>query len=654
MSSFVKDQIVFRGGAKYRLVRVQGVVAQLENVATGEISSHEEYELLEEYMRGYLRTASTKEHRRPSKAVGGKDALATMSHGEDYGKAGTRRRIRYLVALDRAGAFHGPRNALGQAIHRVGVELNDSSPPHETTIYRWLREYRIAQLDVRALFCNTDHRGGRGKARLDPATEAILQDKIEAIYLRRKRCSAEELSDAVFLAIQKENTTRVEAEWLRVPCLRTIQRRISEIGAFDRALARYGEREAQRRFADHLGARAVTRILEIAEMDHTPIDLLVADDNGSVIGRPVITVVLDRFSRCLLGFSLSLAGYGVHSVFEALRHAMMPKTYLRERFPDLQLEWPCHGWLERVLMDNGREFHSNAVADAMANIGIVCEFAASRDPNDKPFVERFLKTLNYSLIHRLPGTTLAKVHERIGFNAEDDACLTLEKLNEIIHVWVTSVYHVRPHAGLSGRTPIAVWTESAKAFPAVLKCNADDLDIEFSSVEECTLQHYGIDLNTFRYVSTELLALRRLLPERSRVTIKAPFGDAGHVWVWDRVNNAYIKAENKEPEYAGLSIEQAKAAKNAIARGPDEYRRTRADAGAIIRATSEEAMKSQKLKERKRGARLAGKGSRTINRPEPKLVQTRGYAEPPALSDGNVQLQDFEIEAIGKGAQDGV
>lgn len=62
---------------------------------------------------------------------------------------------------------------------------------------------------------------------------------------------------------------------------------------------------------------------------------------------------------------------------------------------------------------------------------LISEYAASRDPNDKPFVERFLKTFNYSFIHKLAGTTLAKVHQRVGFKAENEACIFAEAFRTV-------------------------------------------------------------------------------------------------------------------------------------------------------------------------------------------------------------------------------
>ncbi|NYH17841.1 Mu transposase C-terminal domain-containing protein [Paraburkholderia bryophila] len=644
MANFIKDQVIFRGEGKFRLVRVQGDIAQLENVTTGEFSNHKEADLLEEYVRGYLRTVHSKQYQRPPRSNAFRDALEAATSPASQGDFETRRRVNYLVALDRMRAFSS-RSTLRKAIQQVASDLNDAKPPHITTVFRWRARYKLAQCDVRALIDRADQRGGKGRSRLDPLVESIVQEKIETSFLNSKSGTAEDVYDAVFLEIQRLNTIRIESEWLKVPGLRTIQRRIEGINAFERTVARYGEREAQRRFADQLCARKVTRILEIVEIDHSPMDVMYTDASGIVIDRPNITVVLDRFSRCVLGFCISSAGHGVHAVFEALRHSMMPKSYLGERFPELFLEWPCHGWPERLLMDNGREFHAHAVVDALTNLGVVCEYAASRDPNDKPFVERFLRTFNYSFIHKLPGTTLAKIHQRIGFKSEDEACITFDQLNEMVHVWITSVYHLRPHKGLSGRAPIDMWKESAAAFPPALKCNADDLNIEFGQFNECALQHYGIDFNTFRYVSTELLALRRMLPAKQKVQIKAPYENAGLIWVWDPINSEYIRALNSDEEFNDLTIEQAKALKREYAKS-DPHQRTRANGKEMIREKANEQMRSKKLKERKRGARQLHITSKSANRPQPAAFEPRTAVPPSKFTTDSDELSEFDVESI--------
>lgn len=609
MITFLKDQSIYRGEIELRIVRTIDVdQVQLENVKTGELSNHKTFNLLAEYVAGELCTAAQRKHALAT-GVALRRKPARMEHMSTAAKKDSHRRIDYLVRLERKGSFESTVERLCGDIEEVSRERGELRPPHHTTVYRWRRRFLDNQRDIRAVFCQFDKQGGKGQSRLSPKVEAIIFDKIENVFLAKPRSSAEEVHNAVFLEISRRNTQRIEPEWLAVPGLRTVQRRLMQLYAFEVAVGRFGQKEAERMFANHLGARRVARILELVEIDHSPVDLLVTDENGVVVARPTITVVLDRKSRCLLGYHLSLAGHGVPAVFSALRHAMLPKTYLREKYADLDLEWPCFGWAETVLCDNGSEFHAEAVRDALSNLGIITEFAKSRDPDDKPHVERFLKTFNYSFIHRLPGTTLAKVHHRIGFKAEDEAGITLEELDRIIHVWVCSVYHIRPHAGLDQRTPYDVWKDGAEAHPPQLKANKEDLDIEFAEVTESALQHYGIDLNTHVYVSTRLLTLRRMLPPHSMVFVKWPREGAGHVFVWDPIEQEYFKVPNKNPEYDGLTVPQAAAVKKARASGDPDYKLVRATAEHILADMVDTALSDKKLKNRRSGAKLANQTS---------------------------------------------
>jgi putative transposase len=579
----------------------------LENSATGERTFHKTWNLMQAYVQGDLLT-SVEARKRDSSGAMKKRPPARMDGMSEAARTETRRRIDYLVRLENRGGFSGNRKALRAHLSDIAHERKEARAPHASTVFRWRRKYLNARNDVRALFARFDLQGGKGGSRLQPEVEAILDSCIDRIVLGQKTFSAEDVRDAASTEILLRNQTRTASDKLKVPSLRTTQRRIQALWAYEVTAAKYGKREADRRFASLENARAVSRVLEIVEIDHTPVDVLITDDQRKdAIARPMITVVLDRMSRCVLGYHLSAAGYGTAAVFEAIRHALLPKTYLTSpgRYADLDLEWPCWGWPETILMDNGREFHADAITDTLLALAITAEFSASRSPNDKPHIERFLRTLNYGLIHKLPGTTLSKVHKRIGYKAEEEASLTLEELDKIIHVWICNVYHRRPHAGLGGLTPLEVWKTGAQAHPPQLKLNKRDLDIELGEHSVSAVQHYGIDLNTFVYRSGRLLTLRGMLPADTKVAVKWTKNDVGHVWVWDQIQQEYFKADNTKSEFKGLTLEQAKALKKSIATSEADQQPARAAGGQAIRAMVADAMEAKSLKVRK-----AGKSSR--------------------------------------------
>lgn len=657
MNPLQRGLALLLNGVNFTVVKNNaGEETLLQNTETGEVATHKTWNLMQAYVQGELLTSF-----QPSK-VDSPGALrkhppARMDGMSAAAKTETRRRLDYLVRIDKRGGFSGNRKALKAHIAEVARDRNDERCPHISTVFRWRRKYLQARKDVRALFARFDSQGGRGGYRLQPQVEALLDAAIERIVLGQKAFSAEEVRDAVSVEITRQNQTLTTSEQLKVPSLRTTQRRIQALWAYEITAAKYGQREADRRFADLSNARAVSRLLEIVEIDHSPIDALVTDgERQCAVARPVITVVLERLSRCVLGYHLSAAGHGTAAVFEAIRHALLPKTYLTApgRYADLGLEWPCWGWPETVLMDNGAEFHANAVTDTLLALSITAEFSKSRSPNDKAHVERFLRTLNYGLIHKLPGTTLSKVHHRHGYKPEEEVTLTIEELDKIIHTWICNIYHRRPHAGLGGRTPLEVWKQGAQAHPPLLKLNKHDLDIELGEHCNSAVQHYGIDLNTFVYRSSRLLTLRGMLPADTKVAVKWTKNDVGHVWVWDQIQQEYFKAENTKSEYKGLTLEQAKALKKSIATSEADQQPVRATGAEAIRGMVADAMKSKSLKTRKGGSRLANKTSKpareeaTAQAVDDEAVQqeTLSRAELPEEGEEDELVLEFEMTNV--------
>src|SRR5690606_28759365 len=120
------------------------------------------------------------------------------------------------------------------------------------------------------------------------------------------------------------------------------------------------------------------------------------------LGRPTVTLVLDKYSRMVLGFHIGVQGTSLESVFHALRHAILPKTYVSEKYPDIKNEWPAFGVFEKLICDNGAEFHANDLERVAFELGFQIEFCPKRKPYYKGSIERYLKTLNFKLAHRLP------------------------------------------------------------------------------------------------------------------------------------------------------------------------------------------------------------------------------------------------------------
>lgn len=652
-SSFylLKDQRVFIDGNEYTVVRADHAgETLLESAATGLRKPYSAYQLVQLYTECRLTTATEQRAKRSPDAKRNRPP-ARMDGMSARAKAETRRKLDILVRFDNADGFSMSRADKEALLRDIARDRKDAFPPHVSTLYRWRKTYEKAQRDVRALFSCTDERGGRGVSRLHAEVEKKIDEVIDELVLARHAFSPQEVQEAVKLRVELLNKERSQSEQLTAPSVRTIQRRIAGEAFFDVLVARVGMEEALRRFSVRGAARRVGRILEMVEIDHTPVDLLVVGEDRQVIGRPTLTAVLCRKSRACLGYCLSLAGHGVPTVFAALRHALLPKDYLAERYGDLDLAWPMHGWFERIVMDNGREFHADAIADALLSLGIAVEFAASKSPNDKPHIERFLRTVNYGLIHTLKGTTLAKVGQRAGFKSEDEAVLTLEELDRVIHVWICNVYHQRPHRGLAGKTPLEVWNSDAQVYPPQLKMSPQEVDYEFAEVEEKPVHHYGIELNTFKYNCAALQDLRKALPMGTKVHVKWPRWNVGHIFVWNAISQAFFTVPNNREDLKGLSLDQAQAVTDAESSPRRDLGVVAGRGSETIRKLEKEAAEATKLKNRRKSGRLGLHTSDKSRGIAPDPVPVTPMAEEAdnelvATPDDGTEFDEVEMEVV--------
>jgi len=143
-------------------------------------------------------------------------------------------------------------------------------------------------------------------------------------------------------------------------------------------------------------------------------------------------------------------------------------TYLRAGFHERQEDFlrvlleavQRRGIPLAILLDNHGSFTGADVRLACAQLGIRLTFAKPRDGASKGKIERFWRTLRAQLLNRLD---MSKVR-------------TLDDLNVRLMTWVNNEYNLRPHAGLSGQTPLSVFEDDLDQIRFV----DDALDLEGS------------------------------------------------------------------------------------------------------------------------------------------------------------------------------
>lgn len=490
---------------------VNGSLVRLEDVASLEISQYTKEQLLELWTAGRLvpkPTANLPIEVRPS-------TLATLSsYPKKLIDAAMRRQAYVNLLLAEGEKIVSTPARLRPLLEQIAKQLGDAKVPGPSTVYNWLRKIRYHDNHPLALLEKANARGWFG-CRFPAEVQDALIKLIEERYLEPPGCNIADIHDALRAKLHELNLLRATDKALQLPSYATVHRAVLAYPAYERAVARFGKREASIRFRTSKAAPKAKFILEAAEIDHTPVDLFVVDERtGMPLGRPWLTVIIDRMSRMILGIYVSFGGPSTEAVFGCLRNAILPKTYIRECYPRVEGEWPCYGLMQTLVCDNGLEFHSRALEQACFDLGIILQFCPTRKPYFKGMVERAFGSISRNFLHAQKGTSLANWMDRHGYDPLITAVATFDELMHALHIWIADVYSVHYHRTLK-RPPLAVWKDGLHDNPPSLP-DLTVLDIALTENEERVLWHYGIELFSLRYNSRDVYPIRYQYGKRSR------------------------------------------------------------------------------------------------------------------------------------------
>lgn len=558
--SFRNGECLRLDGIAYRISQVNGRNVELTSFGDGSLLLRNVDDLLSQYAIGRLMfVEATKLDGQQAQA----EQRATVDRGlADFPEKIQRlalRKFKFLREICPDGRMNVPRALLSDLLRSVweklDPEIRGQRPPCLASFYGWRRSWVWADFDIRALIDKWELRGKKPSALPDKLNE-LIDEGIEKVYLTPQRESLCEVRDWIHHEIEKENRRRAPEDALPRATQRMLRRALSRIDRYAILKARYGERYAQEATRIYRKGPACTRPLERVEVDHTPLDILVTDSStGLLLGRPWITVMIDAYSRMIVGIHISFRKPGVRSVLRCLKHAILPKTYVKDRFPEVNGEWDAYGLIDQLVCDNGLEFHAQDLEAACAELGIHVIYCPTRAPQMKGRIERVLKTLNYGLVHLQPGTTFAKYDKRHAYDSERTAVLTLEALEEIVHRWIIDIYSITFHRGIQ-TTPKQKWDEGVAKYPRRIPPSIDVMNVYLGNSMTRTLSKDGIGANGLHYASPALQDLRRRRGD-IKVTVRTDLDNLGAIFVFDEDAKQYIEAKCTLPDYADrLTAEQ--------------------------------------------------------------------------------------------------
>lgn len=535
-------------------------------------------------------------------------------------QATARRRLSYIERINPAANPYHPER-WGRLIAAAAHELKDAKPPSPSTVHAWWKRYRTTKCITRLISCHGKNTGVR-----DNEQYAVFEEAIGRIFLSMQRLPKSAVVEEVGRLTAAINGKRTDIEKFKPPGRSTIYRWLDDLQQDIVDGARLGAEAARVKYRVAFGGLKVGNILERVEIDHTPIDLIVIDSLTFLpLGRPWLSLAKEKTSRIVMGFYISLNAPSAHSVLQCLRRSILPKDLWLARFPDIKGIWPAHGLMDLLAIDNGMDLHSDALAISCQEMGIQILFCGAKTPEHKGSVERFFRTLNTGLIHRLPGTVFSNVNQRGNYPSEELAVIDMETLVHLVTKWIVEVYNVTRHRSI-GTTPLQKWMELAPNRPIDLPMCPQEVEVIIGIPATRTLFHYGIELEGLHYNSQRLQDIRRRRGENQPISLKFYEDTVGHVHVFDPYAKEYIQVPCVAGEYAAklprdihrLVREQARR------RFGDSYSTTQMmTARAEIEAIVRQAIADKKMAQRKGGAGLLMHDSESVLSARDPLLEAR-------------------------------
>ncbi|WP_420996206.1 transposase [Cupriavidus sp. 30B13] len=241
----------------------------------------------------------------------------------------------------------------------------------------------------------------------------------------------------------------------------------------------------------------VVRLNQRWEMDATPADWMLTDDDGTQ-RRYSASVVIDVYSRRMIAVLAPTPKTETHKF--ALRQAL--------------LAW---GKPEEIVTDNGKDYQSVDFQETLRQLEIHHHTTAPFSPWEKPHVERGIQTILHSNLEALSAFVGHNVTERSAIEARQSfaerlfkkdqvvaLALPAAKLQQLINDWLAGTYEQREHSGLD-KTPF----EMAAAYRGKLSRIQDERALDLLLAQPAGKGSYvvtkkGLTIEGANYIAAEL------------------------------------------------------------------------------------------------------------------------------------------------------
>jgi len=543
------------------------------NRMTGYSSAFSQEQLREFYCDGKL-TLNPPNDPKLGKVIPTKDF---MSLSEDL-RAIAWKRYDVLGAIMDAGTPANMRKTWPSIIAGAAQKAGFQEVPSWQTVRLWRRRYENGGL--LGLVPDYESRGSNVKLRC-PAENAFIGGCIKKYFLQTKASvkSLWKAMEAAYLKAKHDDPDHTTT-W-SCPSENTVRRIVNKISPYEVARRRHGKKYADRLFMNVQQGTIARYRMEIVEIDHTMLDTWVIDlPSGIVLGRPYLTVAIDRYSRMIVGIYVGLEPPGAFATMQCLRHMIVPKIYMKREYPDINIEWPDAGVPITLMSDNDTSFKAESVRTFCASLQITMRKGPAWRPDYRGIIERVNRTFKESsFLDLIPGKALRNPRDFKEYDPRKDAVITLPLLRELIHEWILCDYMYAEHSGIMD-IPLRIWQRDDKEHPIRLPVSIATLDLLAGIHETRQLGRKGIEFLGLRYNIEGLNdMLRRGDGNKSLNTVSIPASfrvnpaDLSKIGVYDPVSSELISVPCLNLEYTrGLTLYEHKFIRKKTRQENRDYR----------------------------------------------------------------------------------
>ena len=360
-------------------------------------------------------------------------------------------------------------------VDEVAAKLNDHCPPKRSQWYTLIRKSRTGnQFDPLLRFVDDNDRKGNRTARYGTALSKLIEDAAQTAVsnsgdwestrsiMTRLVKPGGEYHHLRELVVDEDGVCKIPD--------RKIQRVLGKMNEFVRDFLQFGPDYAERRHMRALRQIRPDTILEIVDIDHTTLDVVVFDDEHPIAyGRPDLLTFRERKSGTVIGYSMSFNAPSFATFLDGLKHAIFEKD------PDLMngIIYPWFGRPIALGADNAKHLAGLNIKAAARELGFATVAYRPARGWEKGATEHLYGILGMKLVHRLPGSTEMGPDERKKYDEDRQKAmpvLTLGELKGFLDYYFAYIHHYKPTEGLNELAtlkgiPAEIWEEGIKDAP---------------------------------------------------------------------------------------------------------------------------------------------------------------------------------------------